>query len=1025
MNKFQAIAGGSWEQATILPESVPHLLHQDLTYLWVLEKAAEQRPKAWNARVEAWRQLVRLFFLDQVDIARETLHDPLLAVATRFGIDQITWLRHKQTNQPIGVLSPTVLVRPLPDFVELDLPRWRPEARDGEDDFRHLLYVAINDLERDASNNSFRTRLTDILKREFNPAPAARRAPMGRSVAVPVLQTLMWERREGDRDPIGSVSVAVRAGSSDLVEHTPRCAACNALLMFDPTADAVLVTQPTFAVTCTNRKCTSPHQTMNLEDFGVWLRGTEAILWTPERIPATPDLKLAPAPHIVGSELVYEWNAAAVGEPRQRFLRLLFPERTVRQVQLMSIFFDRLIIPGKLKDFRGLPIDPEWIDAVDTSTIDVRASADRKQIEFRALKVRGWPARFTKTYSEASLQQEPSVSVGLYPDPSIVGPEWKWFRSFVHGTGTEALDLVASSGRPLTKALREHEDGLPQSVGLRSSATPTAGVSFVPSRREWDEKYGGTATAQMAIDFGTTNTLVYYQPPGARLVARAGTHALNPRSLSQKIFWFAETDAWKTAPIIGGFLPGNSYRQRAADPFTFPSEVWRVGDDGFHLIRWGGDHPEGRTRPALDQFKWDSVGTGATGYAETRHAYLREILLLSAPAVIAAAYPARVKELQIGVAFPLAFSMDTRQQFRHMITDLGRELQTLTGLPVDTGYSINESKACVNAFGYFHDQTFLIADMGGGTLDVALFSFEGDARMQIHQMGSLRFAGEHCVKVLAAELTPPGDIETRRRALRDAIAAGSSHQQHGTHPAERIAVSFATAAFEFLRIMIAAFRNGTHKIDPISVVLVGNGWHLIEAVSTETGDAGPRRVYSETLGSIVKAIGEPNVRLYEERPLSELPSSKHLVAIGALQNVTDTNTSVDELEEPRIAMAKLPVGRPLHINDLEVPWDHLVGEGISLPGNLDSTTISQSSLRVDARIIPPFAGDAWRARLCHSLGVDDGVPPPLPYPSEPDLQRELRNGLSGSPPKLRRGPMQIVLEVEWVEAIGRSRGSIR
>jgi hypothetical protein len=315
--------------------------------------------------------------------------------------------------------------------------------------------------------------------------------------------------------------------------------------------------------------------------------------------------------------------------------------------------------------------------------------------------------------------------------------------------------------------------------------------------------------------------------------------------------------------------------------------------------------------------------------------------------------------------------------------------------------------------------------MGGGTLDVALFSFEGDGRMQINQMGSLRFAGEHCVRALAIQLTPPGDIESRRRALRDAIASGSSHHHHGTHPAEKIAVAFATAAFEFLRIMIAAYRHATQHLEPISVVLVGNGWHLIEAVSTETAVSGARRVYSETLGSIVSAIGEPAVKLYEERPLSELPSSKHLVAIGALQNVTDANTSVDELAEPRIALAKLPTGRPLHINNLEVTWDHLVGEGVPLPGNFDSTTIAESSLKVDSRIIPPFAGEAWRARLCHSLGVDDGVPPPLPYPSEPDLQRELRSGLSGNPPKLRRGPMQIILEVEWVDAIGRTRGSVR
>src|ERR1700682_1915502 len=135
--RYEEIIGGSWEQSSVFPESIPHLFHHDMAYLWVLEQQKDQRPRTWLTRVEAWKVLLRLFLLDQVTINAVELLPPLKEVAERFGLSRVTWLRSKESKQPIGVLSSTVIVRPLPDFTDSDAERWRSELKDNEKEFNH------------------------------------------------------------------------------------------------------------------------------------------------------------------------------------------------------------------------------------------------------------------------------------------------------------------------------------------------------------------------------------------------------------------------------------------------------------------------------------------------------------------------------------------------------------------------------------------------------------------------------------------------------------------------------------------------------------------------------------------------------------------------------------------------------------------------------------------------------------------------------------------------------------------------
>src|SRR3954453_933801 len=98
MTRYDEIVGGPWEQKIVYAESVPHLFHYDMTYLWVLEQQPDQRPKTWLTRIEAWKLLLRMFFLEQVKASPEELRRPLLDITDRFGVRKITWLRNPQSK---------------------------------------------------------------------------------------------------------------------------------------------------------------------------------------------------------------------------------------------------------------------------------------------------------------------------------------------------------------------------------------------------------------------------------------------------------------------------------------------------------------------------------------------------------------------------------------------------------------------------------------------------------------------------------------------------------------------------------------------------------------------------------------------------------------------------------------------------------------------------------------------------------------------------------------------------------------
>lgn len=113
------ILSNPWSTLNLLPESIPHLLHWDLAYLWVLGRKPEVRPANWRVRAEAWRKLLGHLLLGNLKLETQVIREPLAEYTRQYGIEQVTKLY--LNGKLVGVTSPVVLVRPLPDATDEEL----------------------------------------------------------------------------------------------------------------------------------------------------------------------------------------------------------------------------------------------------------------------------------------------------------------------------------------------------------------------------------------------------------------------------------------------------------------------------------------------------------------------------------------------------------------------------------------------------------------------------------------------------------------------------------------------------------------------------------------------------------------------------------------------------------------------------------------------------------------------------------------------------------------------------------------
>lgn len=1019
MAKYEQIMESSWVNATLFPESIPHLFHYDLAYLWVLEKQRDLRPTTWRERVEAWRCLIHLFFIGELDMTDEIIGDPLAKYTSSFGVTKVSWLSVKGSGERIGVLSPAVLVRPLPDFDSDDLNQLKQALAQKQrpDELSFFIRLAIAELKKGQPEGSFRHKIALILNKEFNPGQSGNLAGApGFHRSVPMLSQLRWTQQPGQPPCVDDVDILVRGDGAGNV-FVPLCE-CGHPLTQPKNASPFDVVGDRFEVVCKNQNYAhqSPVQEVMLSRFLIWVRNNEeVVVWKRQGVYDKPSSGLPPDPKLSGTVVEFEWTPAHVGGDRDnRFLKLRFQNKTIVEKRIDEILFEKLLVPGKFAEFSGLPIRSEWIDALSNSDrIKPEVNPGQTKVTYKNLELKGWPVPISRTFSgDFAVHNERDLAVGIYPDPRLVPEKWKWYRFFVHGLEHRSYAITQrqpTTARAILPWLSETTEGFQEWLSLTSSSDANEGVTYWTRAEHKVLQSKETSRIFLGIDFGTTNTIVYFLPPNKDsddVLADPEHFCLKPSESAGLVKWLAESDAARASPTIGDFLPGPSYLPDRLDRSIIPSDLWCFGDE--FLIRWDAEEPRSGSK-IESGFKWDIAYEDKSA---ERNAFLREVSFLALPFILKSAIESRSiatwdLDVNLGFTYPLSFSGQARARLSNAHNQLRTDLRRLTGMSF-TLHSIDESSACMNILGSFNrSDTLLVADMGGGSLDLALFTGLSDGP---HQIGSVRFAGEACLKVLSEKRG--FDLQE----LRDRIAEGRCHNKYG---GDAVAIAtlqqFTGMALEFLRTMIEAFERERPN-QQIHLVLAGNGWHLVEAFSAQTRNTNPQQVFRKHYEDLIELLG--NARIVVQNPLPTLRSNKHLVAIGALKQA---QAGGYQLDANQFAQSRLPAGRGLKFGNeanplLQLQWSDLVG-GVDLSKAAIGEDLKQQDLHVDLENMPPLQ-DPWRSyflRLFKVTSVEQIPKPPINI-----LLGKLREAIvPGVSQQLAKGPLQIILEYHWLDEMKR------
>jgi hypothetical protein len=992
----------SWKQATLYPSSIPHLLHWDLAYLWILLQEPAYRPDSWAKRIEMWRRLLALFLAGRLDVDEDAIPLPMLTYTAPYGVRRLQRLVLRQGEDRItaGVISPVVIVRPLPDR-EMELREY-PEDRARVREVLTLLIDRLDAVLKTGvpANRRLQSDLLKLLTRERDSIAATAAEPLAlRPVASSVLRAIDFHRgarqSQGEvADPI-DIYVVDREGPTER-QYVPRCAVCRELLTRRAADPAVVV-----AGEHVDLPCPGGHQnSIPFEKLFIWKRTRsnerpDYVVWQDRRGDFTapvpdPEWPPHPSPSQAGApEIGFEWNPGALsGESQRRMLRLRFEDGTPRFERLgRQVFYESLLIPsGDAIRFQGTPVRFDWRDAW-RGVQQVQCTA--RQVDFQGVNIAGIPFTFTRSYA-VNVQYSPDLAVGVYPAP--MHSQWKAYRALAAGPAAANFVVRAEGERLLPVAV--DTTGWPEWIAVETHDQRT-GASFDLRHLAPPAPQQAMGRVRLGIDFGTSNTVVYFRAEGDRNL-NTGTHAIQPARLRDLVYWVHE----RPAPTfdLGWFLPPPHGQDQ--DSCLFPSAMW-VANTGQPVLRWVTKPPGDRETSYA--FKWDDP-------LRTRHAervrYLREVFFLSVPALLhSMRSQAACPPLDIGFSYPLAFTYDRRRQHLRMMQDVAAELERLTGHRVQT-FSINESLAAVRALGSPNPGSlYLVADLGGRTLDVALVRSPATADAaslaeNVLQIGSLDFGGELFLRSVVRRHVGTEQGSRFYDAywdLRDRIQAGTAAGTHGADPTtSEVMDRLHILAFEFLRTMAEALRQHLREPERIRLLLIGNGWRLRDL---RAGGQDPKWHFRDFAARMMQKMAVPGFEP-ENTSVPGIEFSKHLVAVGALKAAEDLQ--LRELEEGEPFRTRLPLGRGIALEGERREWHEYAGEDGLL---LESTELARTGpidFDLASRPDPPAQWDALHRGLTLHYGWD---------PEENQLRDWVKRALVND--RLLKGPLQLIMENHW------------
>lgn len=966
----------SWVDRVLYPSSIPHLFHHDLQLLWILKKPTDLRPRTSQGLVEAWRKLVSHLLLGQLRGEEHTFTPPFSTFTARYGLPGVRVFSHDGT--PVAVSSPAVLIRPLPDtnLAELCARLADPFADDRRQRATVLLRTLKNSL--DAAGGHAQ-EFGNLMAREFALVDAAQQQGLRTSlISIP-----LWKRADAslflDRPETVAVEISIYADAGRL-EYVPRCNSCKNHLLGKASSEPHVVAP---GATTVSLRCACGNDTaVDLAKFFVWNRSAGPIAWRDRGSLVTGDQELPPIPRTSGNQLIFEWDSTSVaGE--NRFLSFTFGE-PCKIMHVRDIFYKRFLVLDATPSLPCAPVKADMEDAIASFPV-ARPSAGGG-IDLVGLKLQGIQYELSLRFQANEVDVHPGT--GLWMFPRRLPSYWKRYR---FGLSANAGDLrvVSGSRQGIQVDVR---DGIPRHLSIERTDASAGLMVRLP---EAAPSAQGATPVLMALDFGTSSSVVAFVQDNERSY-------LEPLQLLQS----AETliGSSQTSPP---FLPPSGFKA-GEEVAAVPSALWTGAEGGLSSIRWSSALPWQGAR-ASEGFKWDRSGA-------RRGAYLDELVFLALAHRVVSISTETRPNLVLAVAFPLAFDHERRKALKEDLDGLKSSVENwfvdpTTASPTSVSLlTVNESIAAARSHGGLNPgETVLVADLGGGSLDLALFTRgERPSEFSFHQVGSVHLGGELFIRRVSREIG--GDVQDERRnwSIRDSVSAATVGRDFPANlPSfSRAAAVFLPLALEIVRQAALAHMAVTPK-QSIKLHLAGSGWQTAR--------------FRQTAGS--RADAEVHLREYASQfDLKDLNIGslvdprvppKRVVSEGLL-GLLKTSDLKNELNREVPDPTKMVSGRAITISSpssgksQDLPWHHLVGPGAQAATSVVADLHNAQVFLESAGSSTAPVSSSWATvfdSAINSLGLADA------FPSEAKMLAALQESFAGT--RFGMGPLQIAAERHW------------
>lgn len=944
--------------------SIGSFFHEDLAYLAALQATGELPADVEKKRNAWWKLLLWYLNEDLKTVEQPLRNQPFLDWVPRLDgkpvIESITWL--ERDRRIIGVVSPVLLVRPLPDE-NLDRGPWTDTVT-----LTNRMRGRLSELVRSLQNIGdetgqkgkapFACKLAAIIN-THDVAPPANAADND-VVLTPF----------GFLDPYSLKSTPIPVPTGEGSYLIPACSNCGATLL--PNRVDIEMDATTFSLVC--GKC-SAQKPFTLSDFGcAWVDG-EFVVWRDRALQwadKSRPVRLPPMPKVdthVG-QVTFAYPAvsavASLTEPPELTFALKggSPIRTIDR--LSDLNYPNYLWPGDPIAAAPVTAVPLPLRIEHASLANPEGTSVRKvnkTVEV-TLSLKGLPAAVSWIFIPSNMQ---TSAIAVYPNPDKVPPSWSWYDFATDDTLRMTLPGGAKSARSMGAQRVRAETRATALPAVELSGKAGGSCSLLLVRKE------GRAPTQareffVGFDFGSSNTALQYQ------TAR-GAAALTGVDLEKMAAPL--TDSAAIADATGRLVP-----RSAADGTSFPS---------FHCQQ----HHSARltTKPCCGSFtNGDVLFKSDELRGQVRVEYISEVLTHG---LIGGAQNLSADPLTLNGVFsyPLTFTAGRRKKFEEEVQAALDKVARWSGVEVrGTNISfVDEATAGVKSLGNPQENELVItADLGGGTLDISA-ARKSDG-LEKDQIGSSDVGGALFLQRAGGDMQQYVDTVGR-------IARGESDRGEWATLRQNID-RYYELLFVFLETVLGSYlvrRASQHNpVERVSIYPLGNGWRfhelMVNPMQVEPGSVSRDEIVRLT-NDLVAAIRQHH-GIIIEAAAHLVPNPKGAVARGCLEVATEVGE-----RKPADVKPRLPLGITSSSRGGSVPW-HALFEGDAAKPTFvnDGIDFDESELRERLRT---GNGAAW------STAPFDG------RRLRADMQK--KENFWDGPNFFTRGPLQVLMETQWLK----------